>query len=98
MVGRGSDLGSVRSLPWDDGTNSTARLIDISRPTRDKMHMAVHDRLSGGRSAVHAHVEAFDAFVLSEHLQSHLIKKQVDRAPLWVMEVEIGDGVTARDD
>ena len=60
--------------------------------------MAVHDRLSGGRSAVHAHVEAFDAFVLSEHLQSHLIKKQVDRAPLWVMEVEIGDGVTARGD
>jgi hypothetical protein len=99
VVGRGSDpLRSVRRLPWDDSTNTTARLIDISRPTRDQMHMAVHDRLSRGLSAVHAHVEAFDRFVLSEHLQSHLIQKQIDRAPLWVMEVEIGDSVTARDD
>ena len=98
-VGRESDLiRSVRRLSRDDGTNTTARLIDISRPTRDQMYMAVHDRLSRGLSAVHSHVEAFDAFVLTQHLPSHLIKKQVDRAPLWVMEVEIGDGVTTRDD
>src|SRR5437867_2170891 len=90
VVGRGSDLlRSVRRLPWDDSTNTTARLIDISRPTRDQMHMAVHDCLSGGLSTVHAHVEAFDRFVLGEHLQSHLIKKQINRAPLWVVEVEI---------
>ena len=50
------------------------------------MHMAVHDCLSGGLSTVHAHVEAFDRFVLGEHLQSHLIKKQINRAPLWVVE------------
>lgn len=60
--------------------------------------MAVHDRLARDLSAVHAHVEAFDRLVLSEDVQSYLIKKEIDRAPLWVMEVEIGDSVTAWDD
>jgi hypothetical protein len=52
VVGQGSDLlRSVRRLPRDDTTNTTARLIDITRSTRDQMHMAVHDRLALARSS-----------------------------------------------
>jgi hypothetical protein len=77
-------LRSVCRLPWDDCTNTTARLIDIPRATRNEMHMAVHDSLSCRLATVHAHVEAFDRFVSSEDGCSDLIKKQ----PLsWGMRI-----------
>ena len=99
MAGQGRRLlGSVRCLPWDDRTNTTAQLIDITRPTRDQMHMAVHDGLPSRLAAVHAHVEAFDRLVLRKHLPPHLIEQQVDRAPLWVVEIEEARRVPARND
>ena len=60
--------------------------------------MTVHDGLPCRNAAVHAHVEALDPFVLREHLPSHLIKEQVDRAPLGLVEVEEGRRVPARHD
>ena len=35
--------------------------------------------------AVYAHIEALDCFVLISTFESHLIKKQIDRAPLGVV-------------
>jgi hypothetical protein len=44
-----------------------------------------YDRLPRRLAAVHAHVEALDSFVLSEHICPDLIKQQIDRAPLGVV-------------
>ena len=60
--------------------------------------MTVHDGLPCRNAAVHAHVEALDPFVLREHLPSHLIKEQVDRTTLGLVEVEEGRRVSARHD
>jgi hypothetical protein len=57
-------------LPWDDAANTTARLINISRPARDQMDVSVHNGLSGRLAAVHAYVEAFNRFVSSEDVCS----------------------------
>jgi hypothetical protein len=66
---------SIRRLSWNDPAHSTTGLIDISRPARDQMDMAVHDGLTRRLAAVHAHVEALDCFVLIEHVRSDLIEK-----------------------
>jgi hypothetical protein len=89
---------SVRRLAWDDRTNTTAGLIDIPRPARDQMDMAVHDGLTRRLAAVHANVEALDRCVGSEHVQSHLIENEIDGAPLGLVKVEIGGCVTPGDD
>ena len=89
---------SVRRLAWDDRTNTTAGLIDIPRPARDQMDMAVHDGLTRRLAAVHANIEALDRCVGSEHVQSHLIENEIDGAPLGLVKVEIGGCVTPGDD
>jgi hypothetical protein len=89
---------SVRRLAWDDRTNTTAGLIDIPRPARDQMDMAVHDGLTRRLAAVHANIEALDRCVGSEHVQSHLIENEIDGAPFGLVKVEIGGCVTPGDD
>jgi hypothetical protein len=51
------------------------------------MDVAVHDSLTRCLAAVRAHIEALNRLVLSEHVRSDLIEKQVDRTPLWVVEI-----------
>ena len=60
--------------------------------------MTVHDGLPCSGAAVYADVETLDLFILTEHLQPHLIEEQVDRAPLGLVEVEEGRGMPARHD
>ena len=88
---------SVHRLAWDDRTNTTAGLLDIPRPARDQMDMAVHDGLTRRLAAVHANVEALNRGVGSEHFQSHLIENEIDGALLGLVKVEIGGCVTPGD-
>jgi hypothetical protein len=60
--------------------------------------MAVHDRMPRRLAAVHAHVEALDLIVLGQHLPSHLVEQQVDRAPLGLVEIKEALSVPTRHD
>jgi len=60
------------------------------------MNMAVHDSLARNLAAVHAHVKALNSFISSEYIVPCLIKKHIDRAPLRIVKVEVGDGVASR--
>src|SRR5262249_10765586 len=86
---------SIGRLPGDDSADAAPRLIDVPPTARDEMDMAVHDRLPCRRAAVHPHIEAFDCLVCSEQALSHSIQDCVDRAPLRIMEIEIGRCMTA---
>ena len=61
---------SVRPLARNNGTNTTARLIDISTPPRDQMDVAVHHRLPRCLAAVIATLKP--SMILSDASASYL--------------------------
>ena len=60
--------------------------------------MAVHHGLTGDRAAVHAEVEALHSPVLGQDVEAELVKEEVDRRPLWFVQVEERGSIALRQD